>query len=159
MGDNLNNSLGKDILNDIIDETGGLVNKIKRFILSNKNWIFYFLNPLVNSDANKSIENIVKEFPDEWEDYIDLEINNISQSNIEVKIEIDEGYEYPTELKRYIYLPTFLDSVERNKKLYEGNFKDIKINNLKEDIERCKEYLVNKEKELNELLKEKITNN
>ena len=155
MENNLNNSLGKDILNDIIDETSGLVNKIKRFILSNKNWIFYFLNPLVNSNANKSIENIVKEFPDEWEDYIDLDIYNISETGVEVKIKIDEGDEYPTELKRYIHLPIFMYSVERNKKLCEGNFKDIKINNLKEDIERYKEYLEKKEKELNELLKEK----
>lgn len=155
MEDNLNNSLGKDILNDIIDETKGLVNKIQRFILSNKNWIFYFLNPLVNSDTNKLIENIVKEFPDEWEDYVNLEIYNISLSNVDVKIQIDEGDEYPTELKRCIYLPTFLDSVERNKKLCEGKLKEIKINNLKEEIERYKEYLEKKEKELNELLKEK----
>lgn len=116
MEDNLNNSLGKDILNDIIDETGGLIDKINRFILSNNDWIFYFLNPLVNSDANKSIENIVKEFPDEWEDYVDLEIydrwyQEILMDNSEYTLK--ENY---NEIKSYFAnnVESFFDDIPYN---------------------------------------------
>lgn len=139
----------------IIKRSSELMEDIRRYILSNKNWIYYFLNPLSSSDANKPIEDIIKEFPFDWEDYIDVNINDFNGSSVKIAIIIDTGDEMPISLNRFIYIPNFSDTIERNKKLMDGKIHDIKIANLKEEIESCKNRLVEKEAELEKLLTDK----
>lgn len=136
----------------IIERSSKLMDDIREYILSNKNWIYYFLNPLSSSDANKPIENIIKEFPFDWEDYIDVRINDFNGSSVKIAIYIDEGDETPLSLNRFIYIPHFSDTIERNKKLMDGKINDIKIATLKEEIESCKNRLAEKEAELEKLL-------
>ena len=140
----------------IINRASELMEDIRKHILSNKNWIYYFLNPLSSSDVNKPIEDIIKEFPFDWEDYIDVRINDFNGSSVKIRIEIDNGDEMPLGLTRCIYIPHFSDTIERNKKLMDGKINDIKIANLKEEIESCKNRLAEKEAELEKLLTNKI---
>ena len=136
----------------IIERSSALMEDIREYILSNKNWIYYFLNPLSSSEANKPIENIINEFPFDWEDYIDVRINDFNGSSVKIAIKIDTGDEMPLSLNRFIYIPNFSDTIERNKKLMDGKINDIKIANLKEEIESCKNILAKKESELEKLL-------
>ena len=140
----------------IINRSSELMEDIRRYILSNENWIYYFLNPLSQSDTNKPIEDIIKEFPFDWENYIDIQINDFNGSSAKIIIEIDNGDEMPLRLNRLIYIPNFSDTIERNKKLMDGKINDIKIANLKEEIESCKNRIAEKEAELEKLLTNKI---
>lgn len=145
------NKIEESIVNRSID----LMNDIYRYIVSNENWIYYFLNPLVQSESNKSIEDIINRFPSNWIDYIDIQIIDFNASTVKVIIEIDDDYETPLRLTRFINIEHFSDIIERNKKLINNKINGIKITKLKEDIEFYKNILDEKEAELENLLTNK----
>lgn len=132
-----------------------LMEDIRNYILSNENWIYYFLNPLVQSESNKPIEDIINRFPSNWIDYIDIQIIEFNASTVKVIIEIDDDYETPIRLTRFINIEHFSEIIERNKKLINDKINDIKITKLKEDIEFFKSILGEKQTELEKLLTNK----
>lgn len=137
---------------NLITKIANITNEIKNYISSNKNWIFYFVNPLVTGDANKPIYDIIHDYPTEWEDYIDFDVVNVSGSSIQINVNIDDGSELGISLKRYIFLANFEESINRNMKVYAGKINEIRIENIKEEIEHYKKMLSEKEKELHNLL-------
>ena len=139
----------------IVKRSIDLMNDIYRYIVSNENWIYYFLNPLVESESNKPIEDIINRFPLNWLDYIDIQIVEFNASTVKVIIEIDDDYETPIRLTRFINIEHFSDIIERNKKLINDKINGIKITKLKEDIEFYKNILGEKEAELENLLTNK----
>lgn len=139
----------------IVKRSIDLMNDIYRYIVSNENWIYYFLNPLVESESNKPIEDIINRFPLNWIDYIDIQVINFNASTVKVIIEIDDDYETPIRLTRFINIEHFSDIIERNKKLINNKINGIKITKLKEDIEFYKNILGEKEAELENLLTNK----
>lgn len=145
------NKIEESIVNRSID----LMNDIYRYIVSNENWIYYFLNPLVQSESNKSIEDIINRFPSNWIDYIDIQVIYFNASTVKVIIEIDDDYETPIRLTRFINIEYFSEIIERNKKLINDKINGIKITKLKEDIEFYKNILGEKQTELENLLTNK----
>lgn len=139
----------------IIERSLKLMEDIRNYILSNENWIYYFLNPLVQSESNKSIEDIINRFPSNWIDYIDIQIINFNASTVKVIIEIDDDYETPIRLTRFINIEHFSEIIERNKKLINNKINNIKITKLNEDIEFFKSILGEKQTELENLLTNK----
>lgn len=139
----------------IVERSYKLMEDIRNYILSNENWIYYFLNPLVQSESNKSIEDIINRFPSNWIDYIDIQIIYFNASTVKVIIEIDDDYETPIRLTRFINIEHFSEIIERNKKLINNKINDIKITKLKEDIEFFKSILGEKQTELENLLTNK----
>ena len=139
----------------IIERSSKLMEDISRYILSNENWIYYFLNPLVQSESNKPIEDIINRFPLNWLDYIDIQIIEFNASTVKVIIEIDDDYETPIRLTRFIDIEHFSEIIERNKKLINNKINDIKITKSKEDIEFYKSILGKKQTELENLLTNK----
>ena len=69
--------------------------------------------------------------------------------------QIDDDYETPIRLNRFINIEHFSDIIERNKKLIAGKINGIKITKLKEDIEFYKNILGEKQAELKNLLTNK----
>lgn len=139
----------------IIERSLKLMEDIRNYILSNENWIYYFLNPLVQSESNKPIEDIINRFPLNWLDYIDIQVIYFNASTVKVIIEIDDDYETPLRLTRFINIEHFSDIIERNKKLINDKINGIKIIKLKEDIEFYKSMLGEKQTELKNLLTNK----
>ena len=139
---------------DLLNRSQSIINDIREYILSNKNWVFYFLNPLVKTGKNDLLKQTIEDYPDEWEDMIDIVVHNFNGSSAEININIDNGTETPDTLKRFIYLATFEDTVERNVKLYSGKINELRIANLREQISNYKKYIADAETELNKLLKE-----
>lgn len=138
----------------IVKRSIDLMNDIYRYIVSNENWIYYFLNPL-QSESNKSIEDIINRFPSNWIDYIDIQIIDFNASTVKVIIEIDDDYETPIRLTRFINIEHFSEIIERNKKLINNKINNIKITKLNEDIEFFKSILGEKQTELENLLTNK----
>lgn len=139
----------------IIERSLKLMEDIRNYILSNENWIYYFLNPLVQSESNKPIEDIINRFPSNWIDYIDIQVIYFNASTVKVIIEIDDDYETLLRLTRFINIEHFSDIIERNKKLINNKINGIKITKLKEDIEFYKNILGEKQTELKNLLTNK----
>lgn len=139
----------------IVERSYKLMEDIRNYILSNENWIYYFLNPLMQSESNNPIEDIINRFPLNWLDYIDIQIIDFNASTVKVIIEIDDDYETPIRLTRFINIEHFSEIIERNKKLINDKINDIKITKLKEDIEFFKSILGEKQTELENLLTNK----
>ena len=146
----------KEDLFNLLEKINDLTIEVENYIKSNKNWVFYFLNTLVDSGANEPIFKMVKEFPDEWEDYIDFSILHINKANIDIAIDVDDGSELGISLRRTIYLPTFEETVKRNIKIYDGKINELRIERLKEEINGIKNHLEKKEIELATLMDEKL---
>lgn len=138
----------------LADNVSEIINSVKEYISSNEDWVFYFLNPLTESGGNEPLEECVREHPNDWSDYVTFTVNSLTNSFVQISIIIDDNSDDGIELKRYIHILTFEDTVSRNKKLFDGKFKELKMENIKESIIRLKQLLSEKEKELNELEKE-----
>ena len=135
--------------NCFTEKIGNLISEIDKYIRSNEDWVFYFLNPLAGTDgSNKPLFDCVEEHPEDWEDYIDFVIIDVNTTNIRISINIDDNSDFGIELKRYIFLPHFEESVSRNKKIYDGHYDEIKIKNLEDDINELKSILGKKKAEL-----------
>lgn len=126
-----------------------IIDEIEDYIYSNSDWVYYFLNPIAG--GNKELFDCMEETLDNWEEYISFEIVSITTCNVSITIHIVDGTETGINLNRHIYLPTFAETVERNKKLYDGKFNELRIKNIEEDIDRLKNILREKEEELNTL--------
>lgn len=126
------------------------MNEIKKYILSNDDWIFYFVSNISCNNDNKQLFDIVSEYPEDWESYISLDFVSFSGPSIQVVITIDYD-NHISEFTRHIYLLNFEDTVNRNKKLYEGKLNEIMIKNLEEEISYHKNMIIEKENELNKL--------
>ena len=132
-----------------VEKIGNLISEIDKYIRTNKDWVFYFLNPLAGTDnANKPLFDCMEEHPEDWEEYIDFVITDINTTNVRININIDDNSDFGIELKRYIFLPHFEESVLRNKKIYGGHYNEIRMKNLEDDINELKDILVKKEIEL-----------
>lgn len=139
----------------LVEKIENLISEIDKYIKSNKDWVFYFLNPLAGTDgANKPLFDCMEEHPGDWEEYIDFVITDVSESNVRINIKIDDDSDFGIELKRYIFLPHFEESVLRNKKIYEGNYNEIRIKNIEDDINELKSILEKKEIEIANLKEE-----
>ena len=136
---------------NIATRINGLLGDIKNYIDSNPDWIYYFLNPLAG--GNDELFECMGEHPDDWEDYIDFEVSNISGSSIRIEIRIDNYTDCGIVLPRYINILNFEETVKKNKMLYDGKLDEIRRNNIKEDIIRLKDILNKKEEELKKLEK------
>ena len=134
---------------NLYDNLLSAMDKIKKYILSNDDWIFYFVSDISCNNDNKQLFDIVSEYPEDWESYISLDFVSFSGPSIQVNITID--YENNiSKLTRHIYLLNFEDTVNRNKKLYEGKLNEIMIQNLEEEISYYKNMITKKENELKE---------
>ena len=134
---------------NLTKKIGDLFNEVEEYIASNPDWVYYFLNPLCG--GNEELFECMMENPGDWEDYISFSIINMSSASLSIEINIDDGSEFGIHLKRYVYLPNFSKTVTRNKRLYEGKLISSQLSNLKEDIDRLKEILKEKEDKVKEL--------
>ena len=104
-----------EVEKNLTTRISNLFSEIKTYIELNSDWIYYFLNPLAG--GNKELFQLMKENPNNWEDCIWFDILSIESSSITVEINIDDGTEQGIFFRRLIYLPTFSETVNKNKKI------------------------------------------
>lgn len=134
---------------DLVARSNELLIAITTYINSNPNWIYYFLNPL--AEGNDELFECMREHPNDWEDYINFEIANVSGSFIQIKIHIDDYTDCGLILPRYVNLLKFDETIKKNKMLYDGKLNEIRRKNIEDDIIYLKDALNKKEKELKKL--------
>lgn len=136
---------------DLVARSNELLIAIESYICSNSNWIYYFLNPLAG--GNDELFECMREHPNDWEDYINFEIANISRSLIQIKIHIDDYTDYGLVFSRYFNLLNFDETVKKNKMIYDGKMDDVRRKIIEDDIVSLKDALKKKEEELKKLEK------
>lgn len=132
-------------IDNLISEIKKVKNDILDYILNTEHYIFNWI-------SNKEVQEFIKEYPDDYEDLIYL---NIIDVNITPKIRIcfedhPNNVEY---IERYTFLPTFKDSTKVKWLEWNGKIKEKQILTKEQEVEYFKKQLEKVEKELEELKK------
>lgn len=124
-------------LKNLIRKNSELLDEVRAYILSNKNWLYYFIN-------NEEVFDLLAEHPNDWDEYVTLNIENFSCVNLYVKIFIcDEYGDEKNTLYKNISLPGFEGQTLR---LYNEYHDDAYLRAIKEKEEEL-EYFEKKVKE------------
>jgi hypothetical protein len=122
-------------IQDTIQATTGLIQSVEDYILGNPDWLYYFVNPKLEtpSTPNAPLYKIIKEHPECWKEYVDLRVTAIAPSFAEVLL---QGVGYDVNLKRYINIEHFDETVARIKSLYkkDEDFVNNVVKNIKDEI-------------------------
>ena len=118
---------------DLINRAFDLIRDVSAYILSNEDWIYYFINPK-DETVNKPIFDIIKEHPDCWKEYVTLEVSSFNGVSAGVTIEMEDEYGESHTYQRYIGLSSFNPNVEYNKKAMSGELNKLLIKEMNEQI-------------------------
>jgi len=128
---------------EIIEKISLIEKAIRDYVINTEHWIFYWID-------TEEVQDFIKEYPDGYEDRIDLRIGTINNSIISFSIVFD-GHPYCLEISRFGILHTFRDTVKAKWMEWNGKIKEMQIEEKKEDLAYHKRKVEEIEKELNEL--------
>ena len=136
----------------LIEQIDDVFREVREFILSEKDWLFYFTNPILDGGANQPLYDLMREYPESFRDMVDLNVKHIERGLVRVTIEIDAD----ESLNRWINLSTFRDTVARNKLLYEKGLLKYEIEDLEKRIAEMKDALRKSEDRLESLRSKEV---
>jgi hypothetical protein len=128
---------------ELIDEIISLSKKVHDYVINTEHWLFYWI-------ANKEVQDFIKEYPEDYEDMVDLEVGNITTSPSFV-IKFEEHPYGIDRIERYAVLATFRDTVKARWLEYNGNIKEMQIKEKEKELAYHKNKITEIEKELEEL--------
>ena len=128
---------------EIIEKISLIEEEIYNYIINTEHWIFYWI-------ANKEVQNFIKEYPEDYNDKVHLQVSNISSSPSFV-IKFDEHPNDIGSIERYANLATFRDSVKARWLEWNGRVKELQIKEKEKELAYYKEKVSNTEKEIQEL--------
>lgn len=117
----------------VIKDNAIWIEKIKEYILSTPNWIFYFIH-------NREIMDLLREYPNNWEERIDeISVNYLHGSTISITIVFTEytfdGFSSDKfSFQRFIELPRFEETVKEYYSETRGNVNEWKIKALQQNL-------------------------
>lgn len=132
----------KDI-KEIIAEIFSIEKEIYDYIINTEHWLFYWI-------GNKEVQDFIKEYPEDYNDRVHLQVGNIS-STPSVIIKFDDHPDDVESIERYAVLYTFRNFVKAQWMRWNGKVKELQISEKENELSYYKEQVNNIEKELEEL--------
>ena len=131
---------------DIIEKSSNLLNIVREYILSNENWLYYFIN------KNDFVFELLSDHPDDWTDYVELKVENCYPSMTYVRITIFDNYgDEKSIFARYVSLPGFNSETLRLYNEYHENAILKAIKDKRKELEYFESKAIQARKELEEL--------
>ena len=128
---------------ELINIVSVLEHEIYKYITDTEHWLFYWI-------ANKEVQDFIKEYPEDYDDRVHLQVSNISSSPSFV-IKFDDHPNDITSIERYAVLSTFRDSVKARWLEWNGKVKELQIREKEKELAYYKKKVIETEKEINEL--------
>lgn len=128
---------------EIINKISSIEKEIYNYIINTEHWLFYWI-------ANKEVQNFIKEYPEDYDDRVHLQVSNISASPSFV-IKFDEHPNDVESIERYATLYTFRDTVKARWLEWNGKVKELQIKEKEEELAYHKDKVDEIEKEILEL--------
>ena len=128
---------------ELINRISVLDSDIYKYITDTEHWLFYWI-------TNKEVQNFIKEYPEDYEDRVHLQVGNISSSPSFV-IKFDGHPNDIGSIERYANLITFRDSVKAKWLEWNGKVKELQIKEKEKELAYYKEKAISTEKEIDEL--------
>ena len=128
---------------EIINKISSIEEEIYNYIINTEHWLFYWI-------SNKEVQDFIKEYPEDYEDRVHLQVGNIgSSSSFVIKFD-DHPYDVGS-IERYAILYTFRDIVKARWLSWNGKVKELQIKEKEEELAYHKERVGEIEKEILEL--------
>ena len=131
---------------ELINRISVLNSDIYKYITDTEHWLFYWI-------ANKEVQDFIKEYPEDYEDRVHLQVSNISSSPSFV-IKFDEHPDDIGSIERYAVLYTFRDVVKARWLEWNGKVKELQIEEKENELAYYKEKVSETEKAILELKNE-----
>ena len=128
---------------EIINEISSIEKEIYNYVVNTEHWLFYWI-------ANKEVQDFIKEYPEDYEDRVHLQVRNISSSPSFV-IKFDEHPNDIESIQRYAVLYSFRNSVKASWMEWSGKIKELQIMNKEKELAYYKQKVSDIEKEIKEL--------
>ena len=115
--------------------------------MNTDNYIFYWIK-------NKEIRDYIEEYPDDFEDRIEISVDSISGNTVAVKIHFTSSHPHNVEtIHRYCVLSMFRDTVKSEFAQYGSSITELKIKEAEENLKYYEQRVENTKKEIEELKK------
>jgi len=128
---------------EIINKISSIEEEIYNYIINTEHWLFYWI-------ANREVQDFIKEYPEDYEDRVHLQVRNISTSPSFV-IKFDEHPNDVGSIERYAVLYGFRNSVKAHWLEWNGKVKELQIRDKEKELAYYKEKVVETEKEIKKL--------
>lgn len=128
---------------ELINRISVLDYDIYKYITDTEHWLFYWI-------TNKEVQDFIKEYPEDYEDRVHLQVRNIRSSPSFV-IKFDEHPNYIESIERYGVLCTFRNVVEARWLEWNGKVKELQIKEKEKELAYYKKKVSDTEKEIKEL--------
>lgn len=128
---------------ELINRISVLNSDIYKYITDTEHWLFYWI-------TNKEVQDFIKEYPEDYDDRVHLQVSNISSSPRFV-IKFDEHPNDIVSIERYAVLYTFRDTVKVRWLEWHGKVKEIQIEEKEKELAYHKKKVGEIEKEILEL--------
>lgn len=130
---------------EIIEKISSIEKEIYDYIIGTEHWLFYWI-------ANKEVQDFIKEYPEDYDDRVHLQVSNISSSpSLFFVIKFDDHPNDIERIERYANLYTFRDSVKAKWLEWNGKVKELQIEDKEKELAYYKEKVGEIEKEILEL--------
>jgi hypothetical protein len=128
---------------EIINNISSIKEEIYNYIVNTEHWLFYWI-------TNKEVQDFIKEYPEDYEFMIHLQVRNISSSPLFV-ITFDDHPNDIGSIERYAVLDTFRNAVKARWLEWNGKVKELQIEEKEKELAYHKEKVGEIEKEILEL--------
>ena len=128
---------------EIIKKISSIEEEVYNYIINTEHWLLYWI-------ANKEVQDFIKEYPEDYDDRVHLQVSNISSVPCFV-IKFDEHPNDVESIERYGNLVTFRDSVKAKCLEWNGKVKEMQINDKEKELAYYKKKVIETEKEIKEL--------
>jgi hypothetical protein len=123
---------------ELIERYDSLSHDIREYIVNTPHCIMYWI-------SNKEVQRFIEEYPNDYEDMFDIQVHTVSTSPpVEITF-----YDHPdgvTSIERFCNLSTFRDSVNASWLKWNGRIKELRIEELRKDLEYFKRKVIETEK-------------
>ena len=130
---------------EIINKISSIEGEIYNYIINTEHWLFYWI-------TNSEVQDFIKEYPEDYEDRVHLQVSNISSSPSFI-IKFDEHPNDIESIERYAVLYTFRDVVRARWLEWNGKVKELQIKEKEKELAYHKVKVGEIEKEILELKK------
>ena len=131
---------------EIINKISSIEGEIYNYIINTEHWLFYWI-------TNSEVQDFIKEYPEDYEDRVHLQVSNIGSSPSFV-IKFDEHPNDIGSIERYAVLYTFRDVVKARWLEWNGKVKELQIEEKENELAYYKEKVSETEKAILELKNE-----
>lgn len=128
---------------EIIEKIFSIEKEIYDYIVNTEHWLFYWI-------TNEEVQNFIKEYPEDYDDRIHLQVGNINSSPSFI-IKFDEHPDDVESIERYAVLYSFRDTVKVRWLEWNGKVKELQISDKEKELAYYKKKVVETEKEIKEL--------